>query len=238
MHACTDYSIHLTGKKKDITTATSVLAEAFDDNGMIGKRDISLKDSYKIVMVEDITELAVKIAKAAPNISFSIDGTVDASESAGEYMDFRFSFADGNLTRQTSCWYLTIAAEEYDSYEEFCEVYEDYSEEQFIEFCECPHYVLDSGDGEIVTNVPLCAPEKIPVVESKDEDYQDWELESSDFFDEEGNVIKKTVECVCDCGETVKINIPVSNLFDLMESGQDIMGACSKCGKKHSIFFL
>lgn len=113
--------------------------------------------------LENITnDLALNIAKSAPALKFTIEGVVDSSESAGEYMDFAISYKDGEITEKSSCWYIMMSMDDFEEYEEFCEEYCDddgeplYSEEEFNEFQELMEcFVLDSGDGAIVDTVPL-----------------------------------------------------------------------------------
>lgn len=101
------------------------------------------------------------MVKAAPLVSFEISGVVDASESYGENMNFFIRYENGALSVQTSCWYRTLDAYEFSDYENFCEVYDGYSKEEFEKLRRCPHFILDSGEGEVVTEVPLDDPKVI-----------------------------------------------------------------------------
>ena len=164
MHACSDYTIRLTGTEEELQKATAVLAAAFDDASLLGKDCIPIEETYRFVWVEDIAELARQVVKTVPALAgLTISGTVDTSESAGEYMDFYIQYEAGSLTVQSSCWYVILDAEEYADYEEFSEEFEDYSEEDFAELRQCPHYILDSGEGELVTKVPLGEKQEIPL---------------------------------------------------------------------------
>lgn len=48
-------------------------------------------------------------------------------------MDFIIKYENGSLSVQSSCWYLILDADEFDDYDEFCEVYEGHSKEEYEE---------------------------------------------------------------------------------------------------------
>lgn len=161
MNACSDYTIKLVGTDEDVKMATTVLANAFDDESMLGMKCIKIEETYEFVWVEEVVKLAEQMVKQAPTISgFTISGTVDAM-SSGENMSFIIKYENGSLTVQTSCWYLIVDVDYVDNYDDFCEIYEGRSEEEYEEMKKSPqrpHYILDSGDGDIVTEVPLGEP--------------------------------------------------------------------------------
>lgn len=162
MHAYSNYTIILVGAEDEIKKATAVLAVAFHDESLTGKDFIEIEETYQFVWVQDVVKLAELMVKNSPNLSsLTISGTVDTSESAGEYMDFLIEYENGTLSVQSSCWYVILNAEEFADYEEFSEFYEGYSEEEYEKLRQGPHYILDSGDGDIVTEVPLGDPEVI-----------------------------------------------------------------------------
>ena len=131
MNAFSNYTIELVGTDEAIKKATAVLARAFDDESMCGKNRIEIEETYQFVWVEDVAKLAELMVKNAPTISgFTISGTVDTSESSGEYMDFIIKYENESLSVQSSCWYLIFDADEFDDYDEFCEVYEGHSKEE------------------------------------------------------------------------------------------------------------
>ena len=111
---------------------------------MIGKDFITIEETNQVVWLDDIVEMAKDAAKAANGItSFTIGGTIDDSESCGQYMDFLIEYKDNALTVQSSDWY----------YEAEMETEED-SDEKEPE----TYYILDGdedGDEEVVTEVPL-----------------------------------------------------------------------------------
>ena len=52
-------------------------------------------------------------------------GTIDVSESNGEYMDYVIDFRDDTLYSSNSVWYLNYCGTDmWDGYEEFCEVFD------------------------------------------------------------------------------------------------------------------
>mgnify|MGYP003301841204 CR=1 FL=1 len=163
MNAYSTYTIKFQGKDDDIKKVLPVIEEQLEYEVEGVPTEIQIEEEYNLVWLEDITsDLAVKMAKTAPDLAFTIEGVVDTSESAGEYMDFSISYCNGKLTEASSCWYVMLYMDDYDEYEDFCEEYCDdegnplYSEEKYEELKEeYDLFVLDSGDGDIVTNVPL-----------------------------------------------------------------------------------
>ena len=104
---------------------------------------------------DTMDELAVLIAKALPNSTFTISGCVDTSEKGGEIMDFLIEYQSKKLISKHSCWYLRLDAD-FDEYAEFAEIHGNkYTEAQFEIFREKDHFILDSGYGDCVNKVPL-----------------------------------------------------------------------------------
>lgn len=223
MHACSDYTINLVGTEEEIKKATAVLAVVFDDESLFGRDCIKIEETYQFVWVQDVTKLAELMVKNAPTISgFTISGTVDTSESAGEYMNFVIKYENGVLSVQSSCWYLILDADEFDDYDEFCEVYEGYSEEEYEELKKCPHYILDSGDGDIVTEVPLDDPEVI-------------DLDAATVYVDENIVELSPIPvCHCECGNEVTLENN-DEIFALY-TGESLPVTCDKYGKKYKVF--
>ena len=163
MHAYSMYTIKFDGEPDDIKKVLPIIGEK------LGYEIAEVTDSIKVedetlVWVENITEeLAKLMAEAAPSLVFTIDGCVDTSESAGEYMDFSISYCDGKITVASSCWYIYFYGDDYEDYEEFCEEFLDdednprFTEEEFEKFRDSDEemFVLDSGNGDIVSAVPL-----------------------------------------------------------------------------------
>ena len=141
----------------------------YDLNDVV--EEIEVEEEYSLVWLENITnDLAVNMAKTAPELKFTIEGVVDTSESAGEYMDFSIAYSDGEIIEKSSCWYVMLYMDDYEDYEEFCEEYCDddeeplYSEEEFEKFQEeMDWFILESGDGAIVDTVPLDNVRKIKI---------------------------------------------------------------------------
>ena len=163
MHAYSNYTIKFYGEADDIKKVLPIIDEKLGYEITEVTNSIKVEDET-LVWVENITEeLAQVMAKAAPSLTFTIDGCVDTSESAGEYMNFSISYCDGKITVASSCWYIYFYGDDYEDYEEFCEEFLDdednprYTEEEFDEFCDSDEelFVLDSGNGDIVSAVPL-----------------------------------------------------------------------------------
>ena len=223
MHACSDYIIRLIGSEDAIRTATTVLAETFQDESLIGESCITIEETYDVVWVEDIAKLAEVMTKTTPNISsFTITGTVDTSESAGEYMDFLIKYENNTLSVQSSCWYVLLDTDEFEDYEEFCDEYEGYSEGEFEEFQECQHFILDRGDGDIVAEVPLDDPEII-------------DLDATSVFIEKDDAKRSPIPvCCCECGN--EVTLENNDMIFRLYMGASLPVVCEKCGKKYKVF--
>ena len=165
MHAHSRYTIWIEGEATDLGNVASILEECFQEEDVIIPEpvarvsdfslEIIIEKTYEIVWLKDIVDLAEKMAEVAKNTTFIIDGIIDTSESAGEYMDFRIDYEASVLTVKSSVWY-TIIGEDI-SYEEFCEWHDEAPDEHIysLEEFESGSYYLERGNGEIVSEVPL-----------------------------------------------------------------------------------
>ena len=124
--------------------------------------EINVEELYgHIDATDELVNLAVDIAKSIPDSDFSIEGCIDCSERSGEFQDFLIEYTNGKLIEKHSCWYVEMFAEDFESFEEFSEEYVDengdprFSEEQFEDFRNEKFYILESGDGDCVKEVPL-----------------------------------------------------------------------------------
>jgi len=86
-------------------------------------------------------------------------------------MDFLIEYKKGKLTSKTSDWYIHIYMDDFEDYYAFAEKFAGsdggtrYTEEDYNGFCECADewYVLDGGNGEFSTVVPLGKAVKIKI---------------------------------------------------------------------------
>ena len=166
------------------------------DSGEPQEEFFEIEDCYACVWLEDIQVLAAKMARLAPNASFDLDGVVDSSESAGEYMDFSITYASGKLTSSSSAWYLHSGngyfLDCYPNYEEFNEEFwnEDkdcplYTEEEYTKF-RTWYELFFIGDGykTITSSVPLEFTEEINITDASYDEEDDSDDEE-DFDDED-----------------------------------------------------
>lgn len=169
MGAWSTYSIKFNGKKESVKMVTELLSSLFGAHLKIKEEnEVAVNEERKYVWVEDISnQLAVEMVKAASDVEFVIQGTVDTSEQAGEYMDFIIEYKNQKLTERSSCWYV----ENIEGIEDFFEESDDWDEKEiednFERFMELGKYILDSGDGEIVDEVPLDEPVEIEIPDAK-----------------------------------------------------------------------
>ena len=175
MHAHSDYKIVIRGNEAEKTAIAEILAKAFEGgeffklnkDDVIKGRIINVEETYDVVFLEDITNMALEMAKAAIGSEFSIEGVIDTSESAGEYMNFKISYSHGRLEERSSFWYAypNDGLEDM-SYEEYCEEfgfkeddeddYEvDYSEDDF-EKMKKGWFIVETNKGDVMmATVPL-----------------------------------------------------------------------------------
>lgn len=191
MHAHSDYKIEIYGADEEVANVAEVLANAFekdeffrfDKTDFIRDGVLNVEETYKVVFLEDITALALEMAKAAMGSTFTIEGFIDTSESAGEYMDFLISYTEGELEEKSSCWYMYPDSDLEDmTYEEYCEDYgDDYSEDDF-EKMKKGWFIVETKKGDILMEtVPLDQVRSIevkPDSENGDEDSFEDESES------------------------------------------------------------
>ena len=88
---------------------------------------IEFEESYRLVWLEDLVDAARKLSRLCKGkTSFTMSGTIDTSESAGEYMDYRIEFKEDMLKVRNSPWYLVYwgTNDWNDSYEDFCEQFD------------------------------------------------------------------------------------------------------------------
>ena len=224
MPAFSHYKIALQGENADIMTATNIMAASLQDNSVAGKAEFYVERNYDVVWVDDVTKMAEKAVKAAPGLKLvTIEGTVDTSESAGEYMNFLIKYENGELSVASSCWYLILEAGKFESYEEFCKSYTGCSEEAFEILRQRTYYMLDSGAGDIVTEVPLDEPEMV-------------DLESTTVYLTQKDIELPTIPvCKCECGAIVSIEKSNEALYPLYV-GSSLPVACKNCGRKFKLY--
>jgi len=172
MHAHSDYTIKIKGNNDEKTAVAEAINQhlrgeyGFDKEGIM-----EVEDTYEVVWLEELQSMAVEMAKAAKGCEFTIEGVVDTSESAGEYMDFKIQYNEGTLASDNSCWYLDDSTETYgNDYRTFCkereyeEGEEPITQEEFEDIVNNHFgylFTLESGDGDIVFEVPLAKHEVI-----------------------------------------------------------------------------
>lgn len=141
--------------------ALDVDPEEFED---FEEEDGSLfiEENYGVVWLDDLERMAIEMAKAAEDSSFTMRGRVDCAENSGEIMDFEIHYISHKIIVKNSGWFCEFFVDEDMSFEEFCEEYGIHesqgTEEKFPKAKQSEEgaiYVLDSGQGEIVSKVEL-----------------------------------------------------------------------------------
>lgn len=224
MPACSSYKISLSGSRADIDAATAIISGVFSDGTLAGKASVDIVKNTKVVWVDDVAKLAEKMVKAAPELALiAITGAVDTGENVGEHMDFFIKYENGALSVQSSCWYLVLEAGKYENYEAFCKDYSGCTEEAFEILRQRTYYMLDSGSGDIVTEVPLDEPEFI-------------DLESTAVYLTEKDLELPAIPvCKCECGTIITIEKTQDALYPLY-IGSSLPVACKNCRKKYKLY--
>ena len=129
-------------------------------------------DTQECVWIEDIQKMAAELSYLVPKIDFVINGyTEDNIDGNGDRMNFLIEYKNGKLTSRISDWYIHIYIDDFEDYYAFSERFigpdgqPRYTEEDYNGFLECADewYVLDSGNGEFSTDVPLGKAVKIKI---------------------------------------------------------------------------
>lgn len=164
MHAHTSFKF-----TADHDTQAAAMQKLFeviqDEEPTIHGDYFEIEETYDLVWFDDYVEIMSEFVRDEDCGDFEMEGCVDTSESAGEYMDFRIEYKDGNLTAAWSDWYLIIDAASSD-YEEFCE-HLDFSpgSDEAKHLWEVNQkediYIISSFDdknGTVLLSIPLCEP--------------------------------------------------------------------------------
>lgn len=190
MYGYSSYVINFTGPEEEIQKLSDWVKTLFDGDPLVCGEAwaydncVEVFHTQKIRWVYDIAMLAKELIKRSQAVSaFTIKGTVNSHTNK----DFLITYENGALFSQESDWYLTMDAADCESHEdiiEFCEaLVVEYSDEAFEEIKKCCHYILGEGHGEVVTSVPLHAPERIALGRSKAETADSAAPEISGFGD-------------------------------------------------------
>ena len=80
MHAHSSYNIEMYGDETDISKLIkTVINPKLGDNYADNESIIAVQETYQVVFLEDIRELAKEMVKAASAVMFCITGTVDCT---------------------------------------------------------------------------------------------------------------------------------------------------------------
>lgn len=162
MHGHTSFEVKIDGNDDNVKAINDVIKGTITDERFDEGSEIEIEETYKCVDLEEITGMAIKMTKSAADASFEINGVIDTSESAGELMDFSFVYDAEKLVRKSSDWYIETCIEDYESYDEFIDEWEDeagdLSEEEFEDLRdenEFVFFVEAEGGTVVMTEVPL-----------------------------------------------------------------------------------
>ena len=162
MHGHTSFEIRIKGNDDNVKAVNAIIKDIITDEDFDEGSEIEIEETYKCVGLEEITNMAIKIVRNAPDVSFEMNGVIDTSESAGELMDFNFVYDSEKIIRKSSDWYVETCIEDYESYDEFIDEWEDeagdLSEERFEELKDENEFVffIEADGGTVLVNeVPL-----------------------------------------------------------------------------------
>lgn len=138
--------------KNMLVYATGLQLLVESDESQKEHYDIESEKTHIEVAIKDWADLAVCLSR-----DFSVEGTVDTSALAGEYMDFRLDYKNGAFSAMYSDWYLLFDPNEYEDYKHFCEAEGKLcTEEEFEASRDKEVYLVEGKDGNaLVENIPL-----------------------------------------------------------------------------------
>ena len=156
------FEIKVEGTKETIKSICEAVRD-YAPNADIksSKKKVVIYDMCKIADEDDAREFAQMLAKASNGACFRAEGRTECSV-AGDIMNFEINFKDGKLTLRHSTWYYETWAgitEGFDTYEEFAECNDEYTEEVF-EMLQENEFIFEV-DGEYCTEVPYIAEIKL-----------------------------------------------------------------------------
>ncbi len=165
------YKLHIDGKEDTIAEVIDILS-TYDD---IWEENDDIRPDYdfmedgnpQISDVDEVVEMVQEVAEELPKVGILVTGTVKNHD---YYMDFEVKYKAKRLTKRYSEWYSSyhVSKSNYKSYADFCEATNlgsRVTENQFNEWIneDCDISVLDSGEGEVVTEVPLSDPVEVEI---------------------------------------------------------------------------
>lgn len=176
MHAHSSYRITIDSSgdiaKKAFSFVVSKFSKSESDTEITidNNNVIVINDTYDYVFLDEIVDFAKGLNKFLEGILFRIEGMIDTSESAGEYMDFKIQAEGKKITVLSSPWYTVEDINEYECAEEFNDEFDmELSEKKFKKLLkDCkggPVFILEGEDDsvDVVTEVPLSDMKEIPV---------------------------------------------------------------------------
>ncbi|MBP3657082.1 MAG: hypothetical protein J6K32_10355 [Clostridia bacterium] len=109
-------------------------------------------DAYYYDEAHEVDSLILKLAQAIGKDCI-IEGEYDYSEASGSSLPFRFEYQNGELKKYiATSWVSFIDADSYDDCDEFNECHDTmFTEDEFDDFCEEEHYLLEDGSNTAVT---------------------------------------------------------------------------------------
>lgn len=180
------YNLSLTASDSDKANITAFLTEKLKHPA----------DVFHIVeypaALEHLEEMAIEMAKLAPQSSFDMNGHIDTGYG---YIDFSLEYASGTLTSrggEDGEFDAITIQDYYPDYDEFCDRFWDddndcplYTEEEYEEFCNWEIAFITSDDRILPDEPSMGAPRVFRInsdsvvleesTNSWDEDDEDWE---------------------------------------------------------------
>lgn len=186
MYSVANFEISLTASDSDRVKIAAFLAQQLKNQA-----DVFNVADWPATLVH-VEELAIKLAKFAPQVSFKLGGNT-----VNDYgcTDYSFEYANGTLTAcgdEDDEYDAINIQDDYPDYDEFCDRFWDedndcpmYTEEEYEEFCSWEIAFITCDDRILPDEPSLGAPRKFRitqdsvVLECSDDNWVD------DFEDEE-----------------------------------------------------
>ena len=97
MIAHAKYTINFYGETEDIKKTLPVIKNTLHYDFSDIPEEMEVEDTSLIWLEEIVDKLAVNMAKAAPELIYTIDGTIETPGS-GEFLDFSISYCERKIT--------------------------------------------------------------------------------------------------------------------------------------------
>ena len=138
MHTSTSFKISGELSKDNLETMQKIVSKYVTDVKIETTDHIEVYGTYRFIRIPSYIKLVKEINKELPGVVFKMDGVLDASESAGEMLDFCLDCDGYNIKLYVSEWYIEYGTDSdiFYSYEDFQEEFDDVDNNTYNDYKE------------------------------------------------------------------------------------------------------